>query len=387
MSYMKQLKDQREQKTKEMKDILDGAKTENRAMNEEEQQKWDALDKEIKNIDKTIEAETRTLERNGRKKNHGKAGAAAETEEERATREAEEERAFVDYILGRTTEERAEGQLTIGENGAVIPVHIANRIIEEAKKISPIFRNATSYRMKGDLRVPVYDETTDSIRMAYAEDFEELEEHAGTFTSVDLKGYLAGALATIGRRLENNGSFNVTDFIVKQMAKAVARFAEKEMLNGTQDKMQGALETTNIVTAGSATVVTADDLIKMKARVPEEFQEKAYWTMSQNTFEAVQLLKDGNDRYLLQDDITNEFPFRLLGKPIHVSVNMPDIATGKTPILFGDMSGMSTNVREDAEVQVLREKYATKHAIGVVTWMEMDSKITDKQAFVVLKMA
>lgn len=387
MSYMKQLKDQREQKTKEMKDILDGAKTENRAMNEEEQQKWDALDKEIKNIDKTIEAETRTLERNGRKKNHGKAGGAAETEEERATREAEEERAFVDYILGRTTEERAEGQLTIGENGAVIPVHIANRIIEEAKKISPIFRNATSYRMKGDLRVPVYDETADSIRMAYAEDFAELEAHAGTFTSVDLKGHLAGALATIGRRLENNASFNVTDFIVKQMAKAVARFAEKEMLNGTQDKMQGALETTNIVTAGSATAVTADDLIKMKARVSEEFQENAYWTMSQQTFETVQLLKDGNDRYLLQDDITNEFPFRLLGKPVHVSINMPDIATGKTPILFGDMSGMSTNVREDAEVQVLRELYATKHAIGVVTWLEMDSKITDKQAFVVLKMA
>lgn len=387
MSYMRQLKDQRDLKEKEMRDILEGAKTENRAMTEEEQQKWDALDKEIKNIDKTIEAETRAIEMNGRKKDHGKAGGAAETEEQKKEREAMEERAFVDYVLGRTTEERAEGQLTVGENGAVIPVHIANRIIEEAKKISPIFRNATSYRMKGDLRVPVYDETADSIRMAYAEDFAELEAHAGTFTSVDLKGHLAGALATIGRRLENNASFNVTDFIVKQMAKAVARFAEKEMLNGTQDKMQGALETTNIVTAGSATAVTADDLIKMKARVPEEFQENAYWTMSQQTFETVQLLKDGNDRYLLQDDITNEFPFRLLGKPVHVSINMPDIATGKTPILFGDMSGMSTNVREDAEVQVLRELYATKHAIGVVTWLEMDSKITDKQAFVVLKMA
>ena len=79
---------------------------------EEEQQKWDALDKEIKNIDKTIDAEKRAIEMNGKKKDHGKAGSAAETEEERATREAEEERAFEDYILGNT-ENRATGEYNL----------------------------------------------------------------------------------------------------------------------------------------------------------------------------------------------------------------------------------------------------------------------------------
>jgi len=386
MSYMKQLKDQRELKAKEMKDILDGAKTENRAMTEEEQQKWDALDKEIKNIDKTIEAEARAIEMNGRKKTEGKAEGEEETKEERAKREAMEERAFVDFVLG-AVENRAEGQLTIGENGAVIPVSIANRIITEAKNISPVFAKAVQYSAKGELRVPVYDETNGAIRMSYAEDFAELEANVGTFTSVNLGGFLAGALALIGRRLENNGSFDVAAFIIKQMARAVALFVEGEMLNGTEDKMEGALETTNVVTAAAATVITADELIDMQTEVNDVFQEDAIWIMNKNTLKSVKKLKNGNDEYLLQSDLSKGFPHTLLGKPVHISDQMPNMESGKRPILYGDMSGMSTNVREHAEVQVLREKYATQHAIGVITWMEMDSKITDKQKFVALQMA
>ena len=31
------------------------------------------------------------------------------------------------------------------------------------------------------------------------------------------------------------------------------------------------------------------------------------------------------------------------------------------------------------EVQVLREKFATQHAIGVVAWMEFDAKVENAQ--------
>ena len=35
-------------------------------------------------------------------------------------------------------------------------------------------------------------------------------------------------------------------------------------------------------------------------------------------------------------------------------------------------------------VEVLRELYATKHVIGVVSWFEFDSKVTDNQKLAVL---
>ncbi|MEF2755352.1 MAG: phage major capsid protein, partial [Agathobaculum butyriciproducens] len=89
---------------------------------------------------------------------------------------------------------------------------------------------------------------------------------------------------------------------------------------------------------------------------------------------------------LLQDDVTGEFPYRLLGKPVYLSDNMPKLAAGASAVLYGDYSGLSVNLREDISIQVLREKYATQHAIGVVAWFEFDSKVTDSQKLAVLNM-
>jgi HK97 family phage major capsid protein len=65
---------------------------------------------------------------------------------------------------------------------------------------------------------------------------------------------------------------------------------------------------------------------------------------------------------------------------------MPKLAAGASAVLYGDYSGLSVNLREDISIQVLREKYATQHAIGVVAWFEFDSKVTDNQKLAVLKM-
>ena len=46
---------------------------------------------------------------------------------------------------------------------------------------------------------------------------------------------------------------------------------------------------------------------------------------------------------------------------------------------------MSVNIRENVSIQILREKYATQHAIGVNGWLEMDAKITDNAKLAVLK--
>ena len=66
---------------------------------------------------------------------------------------------------------------------------------------------------------------------------------------------------------------------------------------------------------------------------------------------------------------------------------MPQAAAGKNAILYGDYAGLSVNFRENIAIQVLREKYATQHAIGVVAWFEFDARVTDHQKLAVLKMA
>ena len=384
MEFLKKMRENREEKVKSMENVLNAAKTENRAMTAEEQASFDAIEKEIADIDKTIEAEERAAKAKNTKET-GDNGAEQETQEEL------EERAFVKYVLGAAAglEERAgELNLTMANNGAIVPTSIANKIIKKVKDISPILSRATVYYMTGELKVPVYGASSGhDVKVAYSDDFTELTADAGKFTSVDLKGYLVGALTLIGRKLKTNAMFNVTDFIVNYMAEEIAAFLEGELLNGTTSKMEGALSTTNEKTAAAAAAITADELIDLQAKVKQAFQSDACWIMHPETFTAVKKLKDGQSRYLLQDDFSGEFPYRLLGKPIFVSDNMPKIATGAKTVLYGDMSGLSVKIAEQLEIEVLREKYATQHAIGVVAWMEVDSKVTDSQRMAVLKMA
>ena len=378
MTNLKALMERREELRQNMETLVNTADTECRAMTEEETAQFDAAESEIRAIDATIEREERT---------RGVSNLPAPTDaEERA---AAEESAFVDYVMGRVSELRAgEQNLTMANNGAIIPTSIADRIVTAVRDRCPILSGATIYRVNGTLKVPVWGKanTTHDIAVGYQTEFTELTADSGKFTSVDLSGYLAGALTLIGNSVENNSVFNVTDCIINQMAEEIALFLEKELLNGTSGKATGALSTPTAVTAASATAITADELIELQAQVKQVYQANACWTMAPETFTSLKKLKDSNGRYLLQDDVTGEFPYRLLGKPVYLSDNMPKLAAGASAVLYGDYSGLSVNLREDISIQVLREKYATQHAIGVVAWFEFDSKVTDSQKLAVLNM-
>lgn len=380
---LKALIEKRNAKIVEMQGLVNAAETETRALTQEESTKFTTLETEVRELDATINAimSAKDLE----------ARDYQQTGEEKSVEETET-RAFEAYIRGQVNETRAgEQNLTMGNNGAVIPVTIANKIINTVKDISTVLSRATMYNVKGTLKIPVWGNanTTHNITVGYQEEFTELTADTGKFTSVDLGGYLAGALSLIGKSVINNAQVDIVSFIVTEMARKIAEFLEHELLVGTgSSAAQGiAVGCTNTLTTGSATAITADELITLQAKVKQAYQKDAIWIMSNDVFTAIKKLKDGEGNYLLQTDFTQEFPYKLLGKPVEVSDNMPSIATGNKTIIYGDMSGLSVNMREGISIQLLMEKYATQHAVGVVAWFEFDSKVSDNQKLAVLVQA
>jgi HK97 family phage major capsid protein len=307
---------------------------------------------------------------------------------ETETKEVQETRAFENFIRGRVIHERS-GELTPAANSGqvLIPTTIANKIIKKVYDISPILERSSKYNVKGNLKIPYYDTSTTNINVAYQEEFTPLTSSNGKFTTISLGGFLAGALSKISRSLINNSDFDIVGFIVNEMAYSIKRFIEKELLNGTVGKVTGLSDLTNTLTATSAIAVNADEVIQLKDKIKDEFQGNAIWIMSSATRTALRLLKDNVGRYLLQDDITAPFGHTLLGKPIYVSDNMPDMAAGKTAIYYGDMRGLATKFSEDINIEVLREKYADEHAVGVIGWFEFDSKVEDAQKIARMVMA
>ena len=316
--------------------------------------------------------------------------------EQRAIAQRDEE-AFENYIRGVVSNTRAGDPVNLTETagGAMIPKTIARRIIEEVYNICPILERSTKYNTKGELVIPYYDEDTTAITVGFAQEFVELSSSVGTFTGITLKDYLAGALTLVSRSLINNTAINLTDFVVRRMALNIARFLEGVLLNGgvvsgagtlNEVKVLGLSTATVGVTTAAATAITADDLIDLQGSVKDIFQQNAIWIMHTNTRTALRKLKDEVGRYLLQDDISAAFGKTLLGKDVYVSDNMPEMEAGNIAIYYGDMRGLATKFSEDMNIQVLREKYATMHAIGVVGWVDFDSQIENQQAIAALKM-
>lgn len=319
-----------------------------------------------------------------------------EVELEQRAIEQREEAAFENYIRGIVANERADAvNLTETAGGALIPKTVARRIIEEVYNICPILDRATKYNTKGDLVIPYYDEDTTAIDVGFAQEFVDLTASVGQFTSITLKDYLAGALTLVSRSLINNTEINLTEFVVRRMALNIARFLEGVLLNGgvvsgagtlNEVKVLGMSTATVGVETTSATAITADDVIELQGSIKDIFQQNAIWIMNPATRTALRQLKDEVGRYLLQDDISAAFGKTLLGKDVYVSDNMPEMEEGKIAIYYGDMRGLATKFSEDMNIQVLREKYATMHAIGVVGWVDFDAQIENQQAITALKM-
>ena len=380
---LKALAEKRAALLAEMEAISETAKAETRAYTEEELSHADELAAEIRAIDATYKAEEARAVLAASPKAVPVDGDITPTDKTEA-----EERAFAQYIVDSKAEFRA-GELTMSANGAVIPTSIVNKIISKVKEISPLYAMATKYNIGGTITIPYYDETTSRITMGYVEEFTELESHVGQFKSIELKGYLAGTLSVLSLSLINNSQFDVIGYIVNKMAEAIANWVEKELLHGTSQKITGLsnISADMTVTAASQTAITADEIMELQDKVIDAFQNGACFIMNRETRSAIRKLKDSDGNYLLNRDVSAKWGYTLFGKDVYTTDNADTMAAGKTVIYYGDFSGLAVKLSEDASINVLREKYATQHAVGVYAYMEMDAKIENAQKIACLKMA
>lgn len=366
-------------------DLLNSAKSEQRALTDDESAEIEDINAQVRSINKTIELED-DVEELGKEKQE-REGEKKMDEKKMETRELQERRAFENYIRGKIDRDDVNLSPSASSAGALIPTTILDYIINKVYDICPILARSQRFNVRGKLAIPYYPATAANITVAYASEFTDLESTSGKFDVIELDGYLAGALTKISRSLINNLNFDIVGYVTDRMAYEIARFIEKELINGTYQKVDGLSTLSNKVTAASSSAITADDIIRLHDKIKDQFQQNAIWIMSPATRTAVRLLKDQVGRYLFNDDPTAPFGATILGKPVYVSDNMPEIGSGADVIYYGDFNGLATKFAEEASIEVLRERYAPQHAVGVVGWVEFDAKIVDEQQIAKLEMA
>lgn len=376
---IKALIEKRNSLVSELEKLVETANTETRALTNDELANLESMKAEIASLDRTISEseELRSIQRTN---------ALPETSAEK-NKEALETRAFECYLRGKALELRDDDvNLTKTDNGAVVPSHIANKIIDKIKEISPLFSLATRYNVKGTLTIPYYDTTSGDITVALVDEFEELTSTSGKFLSISLTGYLAGVLCKISKSLINNSDFDIVGFVINKMAENAADWMEDKFINGISGKIDGLSTLTPAVTATAATYILADELIDLQESIPDKYQGNACFIMNRATRKAIRKLKDGEGNYLLNRDFSARWGYTLLGKDVYISKNASTMQANAKAIYYGDFSGLAVKLSEDMEIAVAREKFATQHAIGIYGYIELDSKVENSEKIAVLKM-
>jgi HK97 family phage major capsid protein len=142
----------------------------------------------------------------------------------------------------------------------------------------------------------------------------------------------------------------------------------------------------SVMTAAAAAAFSSDELVTFVYSLPAPYRQNAVWLMNSLTAAKIMMMKDGNDNYIWQRNLAAGQPSTLLGYPVEIDENMPDIAAGAIPIAFGDFKrGYVINDRTG--VRILRDPYTNKPYVNFYATKRVGGGLRDPRAFRFLKMA
>ena len=275
-------------------EILDKVKKENRAMaTKEENSKLQNIQREIEGLNASIEAS----ETQQGKKMEDRSMDKKQLEAER--------RGYEQFLRHKSGEERAQYVNTAEENSGVIPVSIADQIIEQVESISNVFQQAQKFNSAaGELRVP-RDSSRDQA--GFVGENEEIPSLRAKFDYAKLTQRRVGGAITLTKQLINDTSFDIVGFSVNKLARQVGLAVEKAALKGQSenDQFEGilspkTLELEDLEKVTIPAAVTYDDLINIYNSIQPYFLDGSQWIMSRALFNEIVKLEDGNGHKYVQ---------------------------------------------------------------------------------------
>ena len=122
----------------------------------------------------------------------------------------------------------------------------------------------------------------------------------------------------------------------------------------------------------------------MTYAVKAQYRANAIWTMNRKTAAVVRKLKDSDGRFLWADSLSAGQPPLLLGFPVVLDEEMPDIAANSLSIAFGDM-GMSYVIADRHGLKLLRDPFTDKPNVRFYTYKRVGGAVANFEAFKLMR--
>ena len=210
------------------------------------------------------------------------------------------------------------------------------------------------------------------------------EEGNPSLEGIEIKAYdYRLPVIPISLTLLDGSDADIQGAIVALLTEHIARGLTNLALTGgtASDGVSALVPKVVTTTAASATAVTYNDLIDVLAKVkaPHNAQGVASWVMNFSyprcAYEGARPEWSPN----LCESAREGEPDRILGRPVVIDDNMPDIGAGKTPILFGDLRSTFSAIVRVFKVRVYQEeKFYKDNCVGIQAFVSADGKLIAK---------
>lgn len=386
MSKLRQLKEKRAAlyaQVCELRNQADG-----REMTAEERANWNKLVADVDAADADIASEERFLEIEKRN---------SKTQEPKKEEQREvESRAFAKFLMGASLtaeEERAlmpekrEG-ITAGVNGAALVPSAISTIIEKALANGSEFMSAIDMFTTtggGDLTIPTINDTDSRAKIVAA--YEKSEKGQKNFDSLTFKAYTYRTpIIPISYEMLQDSAFNIESEVAKLLSERFSRGLNYDFTNGSiGNEIKGIVAEATAVNAGGADI-NFDNLMDLESALKAGYLPNAKWMFNRTTKSALMKIKDNNDQYIWQPGVANQAPATILGHEYVINDDMPNITSGATPIIFGDLKKFRfRNVKNYTAVR-FNELLGEYLAIGFMGFGRCDAKLVDAGTHPILKL-
>ena len=225
--------------------------------------------------------------------------------------------------------------------GILAPNEMATEMIRDITQYSPI-RSLASVRTTTSPGV-TYPKRTGITNAKWKNEAQLQEESEPAFGQLEVLVHEVNTYADISNQLlaDSGGQAETElrlalgeDFGQKEGAAFVHGAGVNDPEGITVNGAVGFIVTGNANTLGAA---PADKMIDLFYGLKAAYRQRGTWLMNSTTLGTVMKLKDGQGNYLWSKSYVAGQPDTILGRPVTEDPEMPDIAAGADPILFGDI--------------------------------------------------
>lgn len=280
---------------------------------------------------------------------------------------SEERKAFANYLrLGQNIPETDRKALIVAsdpQGGYLAPPEMSSEIIRDLIEYNPL-RQYASVRSTSAPSV-IYPTRGDVTNARWVGETQTRTESDISFGQKEIDVKELATFVEISNRLLQDAPAAETEVRLALAEDFAGKEATAFLWGQGVLEPEGLMVNPDIPTTanGHASNLSADALIKLMYSLPQQYRNRGAWVMNGTTLGVLRSLKGGDGNYLWQASFQVGQPETILGRPVVEMVDMPDLASGEEPILYGDLQAY--RILDRTQMSVLVDPYS--RAINGIT--------------------